>query len=181
MPHRFVGRRVRKRYGLGYSILVWRNIQSKGRSSVSASVNAGSSSFNQNNVFNNSQRNVTTNFTSNVSCRTYIKNTPFNFSMGLRHNQNIQTGQVDLTLPNSSFTMNQIYPFKTKGSTKNNPLTKLNLRYNMNLNNRVTNKISNDSIAPFNTETLPDLFAQARNGVRHVFQLGAFRTLSSHW
>jgi len=141
--------------------------QSKGRSSVSASVNAGSSSFNRNNVFENSQRNVTTNFNSNVSYRTSIKNTPFNFSLGLRHNQNIQTGQVDLTLPNSSFTMNQIYPFKTKGSTKNNPLTKLNLRYNMNLNNRVTNKINNDSIAPFNTETLPDLFAQARNGVRH--------------
>ena len=145
--------------------------QSKGRSSVSASVNAGSSSFNQNNVFNNSQRNVTTNFNSNVSYRTSIKNTPFNFSMGLRHNQNVQTGQVDFTLPNSGITMNQIYPFKKEGSTKNNPLTKVNLRYNMDLNNRITNKINNDSIAPFNTETIPDLFAQARNGVRHQIPL----------
>jgi len=146
----------------------WRHSPlSKGRSSVSASVSAGSSSFNKNNVFENSQRNVTTNFNSNVSYRTSIKNTPFNFSMGLRHNQNVQTGQVDFTLPNSNFTMNQIYPLKKKGSTKNNPLTKLNLRYSMNLNNRISNKISSDSIAPFNTETIPDLFAQARNGMKH--------------
>ncbi len=145
--------------------------KTKGRSRTSASVNAGSSSFNQNNVLS-VERNVTSTFASNVSFSTSFRDTPFNMSASLRHTQNISTNQVDLTLPNMSFNMNQIYPFKGKGGgTGRKWLDNMNLRYSMNSLNRITNRIGGDSIAPFNFETIPTLLENAKNGIKHVIPL----------
>jgi len=147
--------------------------QTKGRSRVSASVSAGTSSFNRNNIQQQDfQRNSTANFNSNVSYSTSFPGSPFNLSVSARHNQNIVTDQVDLTLPSLSFNMNQLYPFKSKTGGRNNWLDRVNVRYNMNLSNRINNRIpregQSDSIAPFNFETLPTLLERAQNGIRHT-------------
>jgi hypothetical protein len=151
--------------------------QTKGTGRFSASVNAASSSFTQNNYVQNNQANATTNrmdastrkLSSNVSLSKSFAGTPFTVGVNLRHNQDLSTKQVDIPAPDVSFNMNNIYPFK---KTNIDFLENMAFRLTSNATNLVTNKISPDSIAPFNFQTLPALFRNARKGVRHDFPLG---------
>jgi hypothetical protein len=148
--------------------------QSKGTGRFSASVNAATSTFNKNNNLINSYANVnpqglsniSAQLSSNVSYNKRFSGTPFSMGLNLSHSQNLQTKLVDLSLPNLTVNMTNIYPFQKKGKTSS--LDNFSLGYTMTGVNRINNKISPDSIAPFNVENLPLFLKNARKGVHHV-------------
>lgn len=152
---------------------------SRGRNArFSASVNAGTSTFNQNNLnINNFQNNIRSEFRSNINYSGVIPNSPFSYAISARHNQNVQTNIIDITLPELSLQMNRIFPFKKSESEL---LKRLNVGWRMNASNQVTNLVrpgsagfnianraqTTDTIA-FNLNNLGALLKNAQNGVRH--------------
>jgi len=105
--------------------------------SFSANVNAGSTKYNQF-VANNTMRNFQNQLNSSI---TYSKTWGdlFNMSLSATHNQNNNTGLVNLNLPNMTFAMNTIYPFQKKefvGTPK--WYEKLGIGLNTNLGNQIS-------------------------------------------
>ncbi|MFA8299942.1 MAG: putative LPS assembly protein LptD [Hyphomicrobiales bacterium] len=84
-------------------------------STFSANVDIQSNNFNQYNVQNYSNR-ISSDFNSSVS---YSKSwgSYFNLSVAATHNQNNTTKMVTVVLPNLSFNVNRVYPFRSEGST----------------------------------------------------------------
>ena len=126
----------------------------------SANVNAGSSTYHKNNTFTTTNDYLTNTFTSSVSLSKRWEGTPFNISSSLNHNQNTQTHKINLTLPDVSFSMNKIYPFKNIGNkgTKN-WYDNIGIRYNLNTKNQISTE---DSLL-FHRSTLQDF----NTGMRH--------------
>lgn len=91
------------------------NADTKSRPGVTfaASVNAGSSKFNQN-VPNNPVRNYNNIFGSTINYSKVWKDKPFNISLLANHSQNTNLNQISVTLPNINFNVNTIYPFRKK-------------------------------------------------------------------
>lgn len=156
--------------------------QTKGTGRFSASVNAATSTFNNNNylgVNTNPQSarfdNTTRKLSSNVSYSKSFAGTPFNAGINLRHSQDLATKQLDLPLPDVSFNMNNLYPFKNSSS---GVLQNLSVRLTSSGTNSITNNLgklngsSTDSIAPFTTENLPTFFKNSKKGARHNIPLG---------
>ena len=118
---------------------------SRGKSSrFSSSVNFQTNSYNQNKnlVYSNFNESINAQFNSNISYSKTFKESPFNFSANLRHSQNVQTKKVNLTLPDISYNMSRIYPFKNVGKLGKSALGKLSISH------RFTGKIdlSNGSV-----------------------------------
>jgi hypothetical protein len=166
--------------------LVWSHSpQTKGTGRFSASVNAATSSFTTNNYVpvnssaTSSRLDATTRkLSSTVSYSKTFAGTPFNIGVNLRHSQDLFTKQVDLPMPDVSFNMNNVYPFK---NSKNSVLQNLAFRLTSNGTNFVTNNLGaikkntedrTDSIAPFSFQNLPTFFKNAEKGVKHNFPLG---------
>lgn len=157
--------------------------ESKGNSSISASVSAGTQSFNNNNNLVNQDfsRSINSQFASNISYRKKFAGTPFNMSSNLRHSQNLRTGIVNLTLPDLTINMNRIYPFQNLVKSSKSPLAKLNFSHNLVAKNEVSNdRISSpfrfnvvnenaraDSIISFNSENYGEILNRARMGAKH--------------
>ncbi|MEC7877994.1 MAG: putative LPS assembly protein LptD, partial [Bacteroidota bacterium] len=110
----------------------------------SSSVNFQTNSYNQNKnlVYSNFNESINAQFNSNISYSKTFKGSPFNFSANLRHSQNVQTKKVNLTLPDISYNMSRIYPFKNVGKLGKSALGKLSISH------RFTGKIdlSNGSV-----------------------------------
>ncbi len=105
-------------------------------SNFNASVNFSSM---DNNRYNSQSTNdyLTNTTSSSISFRKTFANTPFNMSANLRHSQNTQTKTVDLTLPQVTFNMNRIFPFKRKNPVgKQRWYEKIGLTYSGNFQNR---------------------------------------------
>lgn len=81
--------------------------------SFSASVNAGSSKFNQN-VPNNVVRNFNNQLNSSISYSKVWKDKPFNIAVVANHSQNTNSKQINIGLPDISFNLNTVYPFRRK-------------------------------------------------------------------
>lgn len=164
--------------------LVWSHSpQTKGTGRFSASVNAATTSYNFNNLLGVNANpassridNVTRKLSSNIAYSKTFPGTPFSLGVNLRHNQDLTTGLVDLPLPDFSFNVNNLYPFRN--SSKLEVLENLSLRYTLTGTNQITNNLGRigkpdangnptDSIAPFNFENLPTFFRNARRGARH--------------
>lgn len=156
--------------------------KTRGSSRFSASVNAASSSFTKNNYLGvntnpNLQRpdNISRKLTSNISYSKTFVGTPLTLGINMRHSQDLATGQVDLPIPDVTFNVNNIYPFKNKGLDE--ALENLNVRYSLAGTNQITNNIgrignaTKDSITSFNFQNLPTLLKQAKNGVKHNIPL----------
>jgi hypothetical protein len=106
------------------------------RSRFSASVNAGSSKYN---TYNPSTVNdyLTNSLSSSVSFSTTFGQTA-NLTASARHSQNNSNRSVSVTLPDITFSVNRIYPFKKKkivGTPK--WYQEINLSYNMELRNEI--------------------------------------------
>ena len=114
--------------------------KTRGTSRFSASVSAGTSSFNQNNPTGDLRNTLNQDFNSSVSYSKSFKGTPFNFSATSRMQQNVNTGIFSLLLPDMAMNMNRIYPFKFGRTAARNPLQKINLAWNMSGTNRVSNR-----------------------------------------
>ena len=105
--------------------------------SFSASVNAGSTKFNQF-VSNNPTVNFTNQLSSSI---TYSKSIgdKYNLTVTANHNQNNRTRLINMSLPNISFTANTIYPLQPKefvGQSK--WYHKLGIGLNTNIANQVS-------------------------------------------
>lgn len=173
--------------------------ETRGNSRFSASVNAGTTNYN-NVVINptNFMNNVKAEFSSNISYSKTFQGTPFSMSANLRHSQNIQTDEVNLILPDIAVNMNRRNPFQ---NVKFEPLKTLNLAWNFNLqnsiNNRVTtplgvtnqvlqqtqgeNNISAPNVIPFNLTNLRQLLSQAENGARNTVPITSNFTLLKYF
>jgi lipopolysaccharide assembly outer membrane protein LptD (OstA) len=86
--------------------------QTRGTGRFSASVNAGSNGFNRRNNLSDPTGSVrlSTSFNSNISYSKTFPGTPFSLSATVRHDMNVQTRIMNLTLPDISVNMNRIYP-----------------------------------------------------------------------
>ena len=125
----------------------------------SANINAGSSTYHRNNTFNSNEY-LSNTFQSSVNLSKRWEGKPFSLSANLRHNQNTQTKIINLSLPDISFNMNRIFPFKNLGKKgKESWFHKIGISYSSNLRNDVSIA---DSLL-FSKESIKSF----RNGIRH--------------
>ncbi|MFT7033595.1 MAG: hypothetical protein ACJA2S_002103 [Cyclobacteriaceae bacterium] len=159
--------------------------QSKGTSRFSASVSAGTSSFSQNVnlIQENYARSINAQFNSSVSYAKTFRN--FNMTMNARHNQNVQTGLVNLTLPEMTLNANRVYIFKNSPKLSKSPLGKLGFSYSMTSKNDLSNAAKrtfsglnvvnrsslDDSVVSFSPSNLDVLLDRAKNGMRHTIPI----------
>jgi hypothetical protein len=162
--------------------------QTQGTGRFSASLNAASSTYNSNNLLllnSNPQSarldNTAQKLSSNISYSKTFPGTPISLGINLRHNQDLKTKQIDISSPDLSFNVNNIYPFKRTGG-KNDFFQNMSVRYTMTGTNSISTNIgkigkkdasnnATDSITTFNFTTIPYLLQNARRGVRHTIPL----------
>lgn len=98
---------------------------------IGGSINIQSNKYNQRN-FLDYQNQFENKLRSNFNYSHSLPGTPFSFAMGLAHDQDNQTGKVNISFPNVTLNMNTIYPFKRKnqGSNEEKWYEKINMRYN---------------------------------------------------
>jgi hypothetical protein len=138
-------------------------------STFSASVKAGSSSYNKYNpsTINDYLNNT---FSSSISYDMRL-GTWGNLTSSATHSQNTQTHLVNLSLPSVSFSINRIYPFKRKtasGAAK--WYESVNVTYSMIMRNDLS---SADSLV-----FKPDVGSRFVNGMKHTIPIsGSFKVL----
>ncbi|MBL3656539.1 putative LPS assembly protein LptD [Fulvivirga sediminis] len=169
--------------------------QSKGNSRFSASVNAATSSYNTNNYLGintpeaqNSINNFTRKLSSNISYSKTFQGTPFSLGLSMRHNQDVQTREVDLLLPSLTFNMSNIYPFKNKNGASNSWVEKINVRYSLTGTNTLTNNLGKigsdptiDSIAPFDFQNFGTFLENSNKGLQHRIPLSTSFKVLKHF
>lgn len=125
----------------------------------SASVNFSTSSFDQNNSYT-TENYLTNTKQSSISYSKRWENSPFTLSGNLRHSQNSRDTTISLTLPQVTFNMSRLYPFKSKNrSGKEKWYEKIGLSYSMDMQNTINtkeNKLMSSS-----------LIKNWQNGVKH--------------
>ena len=125
----------------------------KGKSSrFSSSVNFQTNSYNQNKnlVYSDFNESINAQFNSNISYTKTFKGSPFNLSANLRHSQNVQTKKVNLTLPDVSYNMSRIYPFKNLGKLGKSALGKISISHRFNGKIELTNGSVGNSLSGLN-------------------------------
>ncbi|MGZ3873200.1 MAG: putative LPS assembly protein LptD [Mucilaginibacter sp.] len=112
-------------------------------STFSASVNAGTSSYYQNDP---AQTNynlgaiIQNNLRSSINYSKTWQGTPFNLSVGVSHSQDLTKKTVTLDLPTLSFTMASINPFDSKDRVGDPKwYQKINISYNLQATNELDN------------------------------------------
>lgn len=125
----------------------------------SASVNFSTSGYDKRNSLS-SNNYLRTQKSSSISYSRKFENTPFNMSMNLRHSQNSRDTTLTLSLPEMTFSMAKVYPFRKKkrvGALKF--YEKFGINYTGNIKNTITAK---------EYEILDLAFPQDwRNGIKH--------------
>ena len=167
--------------------------ESRGSSRFSASVNAGSTSYFNNIVNpNNFYNNVTSDLSSNIIYSKTFTGTPFSFGASMRHSQSVQTGEVQLSLPTMNVGMNRQSPFKNMNFE---PLKTLNISYNFDLQNTITNKVTQEfgvdpdlvedtdtpDLVPFTPSNFGYLLQNANNGARNRIPVSSNFRLMKHF
>lgn len=179
-----------------YSIRWNHTPESKGNSSFSASVNAATRTYTQNNnlVVQDFNRSINSQLASSISYRKIFAGTPFNMSSNLRHSQNLQSGIVNLTLPDLTVNMNRIYPFKNLVKSNRSPLSKLNFSHNMVARNDLSNdrvrsssfNVINrsaraDSVISFNSSNFGEIFRRSQLGAKHAVPISTSVSLLKYF
>ncbi len=160
-----------------YHITWSHSMDSKARPGVSfsASVNAGSSSYNSY-VPDNAYQNYSNQLSSSIAWSKTWKDKPFNLTITANHNQNTNLKIINVNLPDVGFNVQTIYPFRKKdfiGTPK--WYENIGIAYNGNAK----------SLFSF-YDTLPHIFKQIADtfqfGAHHSFpislslpQMGAFQ------
>lgn len=137
-------------------------------SRLSADVNISSSKYYTANSYNpiNYQ---STNFASNVSWSKAFRNSPFNLSVAFRQEQNTISKVMTATLPEVNFSMNRVYPFKSKTKPGNNWYEKINISYNGSTKYTATNQLKNGTI---NNEAYTDTILAMQDNFNKILQEG---------
>ncbi|WYZ19350.1 putative LPS assembly protein LptD [Flavobacterium soyae] len=135
--------------------------KSNPNSSFSASVNMGSSkyfkqSINQANVGSNLNNTLSSSISYNKTFNTIPGS---RISLSATHQQNTQTEQILMTLPNLQGSIDRIYPFVGKDGVKKGFIKNINLQYNVTGKN---NFVTYDSLF-----FKPQMFRDAQIGMQH--------------
>ena len=105
---------------------------------LKAKVDIGSTDFNRANSYNTEEY-LTATLNSSVAYNQSFPNSPYRLSATLTHDQNTQTGKVNLGLPSITFSKKYDTPFKRKkGIAKDAWYEKIGYSYTMNAKNRVS-------------------------------------------
>ena len=129
-------------------------------STFSASVNLSSSGYSKYSATTLNDI-LATQTNSSISYAKSWAGTPFSLSMNLSVSQNSQTRQLAVTLPNISFNVARVYPFKRKDAMgKQRWYEKIGFTYSAKLTNSVTSAEKD----LFTMQTLKNM----RNGVEHT-------------
>ena len=125
----------------------------------SASVNFSTSGYDKHNSLS-SNNYLRTQKSSSISYTRKFENTPFNLSMNMRHSQNSRDTTLSLSLPEMTFSMAKVYPFRKKNrSGKLKFYEKFGINYTGNIKNNITAK---------EYEILEKTFPHDwRNGIKH--------------
>ena len=130
---------------------------------------------NNNRVFNDAESVLTSTYNSNFFYRNSMPGTPFNFNLGMSHNQNTRTNAVNISFPDISLNMNTIFPFKREGKGSNTEkwYEKISLKYDLAMKNyiRTTDKTL------FTTEVWDDMKA----GINQKASLGFSTRFLKHF
>jgi hypothetical protein len=133
--------------------------------SFSASVNFSTSSYDHNNVNSIVDPNIIARNTkrSSVSYSKRWAGKPINFSANLLHSQNSRDTTIDFTLPDLTFTVNRLYPFKRKNKIGNKErfYEKISFSYTGNMKNYIHTKERDLSFKP------ESITRDWKNGVAH--------------
>ncbi|HYQ57203.1 MAG TPA: putative LPS assembly protein LptD, partial [Draconibacterium sp.] len=125
----------------------------------SASVNISSSGYDKQNA-NDYNDYLTTTKSSSISYSRKFENTPFNLSVNLRHSQNTKDSTMSLSLPEMTFNMAKVYPFRKKNrSGKIKFYENFGINYTANLKNSISAKEDEILSSSFATDW--------KNGIRH--------------
>jgi len=113
----------------------------------SANVNLSTSSFDKENSYMNNANSVQTYLqtqkSSSISYTRKFENSPFNMSINLRHSQNSRDTTISLSLPELTFNMSKVNPFKFLSKGKVGAAKwydKISFSYSGNLRNSITAK-----------------------------------------
>ena len=132
-------------------------------STFSASVNLSSSGYSKYSAKTLNDI-LATQTNSSISYSKSWAGTPFSLSMNLSVSQNSQTRQLAITLPNISFNVARVYPFKRKDAMgKQRWYEKIGFTYSAKLTNSVTSAEKD----LFTMQTLKNM----RNGVEHTLPI----------
>ncbi len=153
--------------------IAWQHSQNPNASpgsTFSASVNAGTSSFYQNNPAStgyNLQQLTQNALRSSISYSKTWAGTPFNLTTSISHSQDLTQKTVSLELPNVNFSMASINPFDKKDRVDEQKwYQKITLAYNMTATNKLNNVPETEL---FKSETLTK---RMQNGIQHQIPVG---------
>lgn len=136
-------------------------------SRFSADVNAGTSNFSKYGSSTGSDY-LTNTYQSSVRYDKSWAGTPFNLSTNLRHSQNNNTKQIDLSLPDVVMSMNRIYPLKKEGRLGGpNWIDNMGLSYTGNLKNDI--RTTETGLKNYFQDSVVNLM---KNGMKHSVPLG---------
>ncbi|MGI4872941.1 MAG: putative LPS assembly protein LptD [Janthinobacterium lividum] len=152
----------------------------------SASVQAGSTSYNRVNTLNARQL-LSATFSSTISYSKQLRYLPINYSIQLAQSQNVQTGVMDFTLPSINVGVARQYPYQwfhiqPKGAF----YEQFAISYNLVAQNRISTLVPARTLStdvpllggsstsynlPISLHNLGPLLRNAQNGVQHQFQI----------
>lgn len=144
-------------------------------SRLQASVNLGSSSYYRNSLLQQNLPNTqVNNLSSSISySKTFPAYPSVNASITATHNQNTNTGAVDLTLPTLQASMERIFPFAPREGIKKGIIQNVNFQYNLNARN---------SIRTTEEDFLTSrMFEDSKFGARHSIPLSTNFKVAKHF
>ena len=152
----------------------------------SASVQAGSSSYNRVNTLNPRQL-LSAAFNSTVSYSKTSRRLPINYSIQLAQSQNVQTGVMDFTLPSLNVGVARQYPYQWLGILPHGAwYEQFAVSYNLVAQNRISSLVPARTLTgdlpllggsstsyniPVGFGSIGQLLRNAQNGVQHQFQI----------
>jgi len=152
----------------------------------SASVQAGSSSYNKVNTLNARQL-LTAAFNSTVSYSKTSRRLPINYSLQLAQSQNVQTGTMDFTLPSLNVGVARQYPYQWLGILPSGKFyEQFAISYNLVAQNRISSLVPARTLTgdipllggsttayniPVSFKNVGQLLRNAQNGMQHQFQI----------
>ncbi len=111
------------------------------------------------------QQSLQNQISSSISYSKTYTGKPYSFSMNLLHSQNSLDSSYAFTLPNFTFSLNRIYPFKRQDAAgKERFYEKITFGYNAALDNKINFKAKE-----FGT---PEFLSKFRSGMKHDFNIG---------
>lgn len=115
---------------------------------------------NQNRNRNDYQSVYQNSLSSNLSYRQTFPGKPFNLTASMSHSQNTSNRQMNITLPNVNFTMQQIYPLRRKKRVgKERWYEQISLNY--------TSQLQNSIVATDTTLFTRETLNKSRMGIQH--------------